>query len=168
MTDEETKYIEKIKQEFPDSFISAEEFRGDITVNVKKDDVLNIIKSLKESPESAFDFLVDITCVDYLKLGGHERYAAVYHLHSHTYLRRLRIKAWIPEDDLNIHSLLPLWKTADWQEREVHEMFGIKFIDHPDLRPLILPDDFVGFPLRKDFPLKGIGYRESFPDLKNK
>ncbi|MFC1557572.1 NADH-quinone oxidoreductase subunit C [candidate division KSB1 bacterium] len=167
MNDEEKKYIDKVQREFADSFISVEEFRGDIAVNVKKDSVFEIIQFLKESPDAAFDFLVDITAVDYLKLSGPERYAVIYHLQSYTYLRRLRIKAWVPEDDLSVPSMYPLWKTADWQEREVHEMFGISFTGHPDLRPLLLPDDFRGFPLRKDFPLKGTGYRENFPNLKN-
>jgi len=166
MTEEEKKIVGKIQSDFADLFISAEEFRGDLTINVRKDRILDIIRYLKEAPEAAFDFLVDIAGVDFLKLGGPERFAVVYHLHSHTYLRRLRIKAWIPEDNLSIDSLMPLWQTANWQEREIHEMFGIKFTGHPDLRPLLLPDDFTGFPLRKDFPLKGIGYRENFPKIK--
>lgn len=166
MTDEEKKYIEKIETDFADALISVEEFRGEITVNIKKDRILDVMNYLKEEPEAAFDFLVDVAGVDYLKIGGPERYAVAYHLHSHTYLRRLRVKAWVPEDDLEIDSLYTLWKTVDWQEREIFEMFGIKFKGHPDLRVLLLPDDFQGFPLRKDFPLKGTGYRENFPNLK--
>jgi len=167
MTEYEQKFIEKIKQNFPDSFLSAEEFRGELTINIKKDQALEIMKYLKEAPVAVFDFLVDITAVDYLKIGGPERYAVVYHLNSQTYLRRLRVKAWVPEDDLTVESMTALWQTANWQEREAHDMFGIQFTGHPDLRPLLLPDDFTGFPLRKDFPLRGTGYREEFPNLKD-
>lgn len=168
MTEEQKKIIAAVEKDFSGSFIRYEEFRGDVAINVRKDCILELMKYLKDSPDSAFDFLVDITAVDYLELGGDERFAVVYHLHSHTYLQRLRVKAWIPEDDLEVQSMMPIWKTADWQEREIHEMFGIDFINHPDLRPLLLPDDFVGYPLRKDFPIKGLGYRENFPNLKKK
>ena len=120
------------------------------------------MSSLKESEDTAFDFLVDITAVDYLKLGGEERFSVVYHLYSHTYFRRLCVKAWVSEDDLNVQSLVPVWKTANWMEREAAELFGITFTGHPDPRKLLLPEDFPGFPLRKDYPLEGEGYRSDF------
>ena len=168
MTDEEQKYISGIAQDFPDSYLRTEEFRGDLALVVKKNEIFEIMKSLKESKETAFNFLVDITAVDYLKLGGDERFAVIYHLYSHTYYRRLRVKAWVPEDDLNVPTMMPLWKTANWQEREIAELFGINFEGHPDLRKLLLPEDFTGHPLRKDYPLHGEGYRSNFPDLTNK
>lgn len=168
MTEEEKKYISSIKKKFPDSFIRTEEHRNDLTLVVKKNDITSIMKFLMESEETAFDFLVDITAVDYLKLGGDERFAVIYHLLSHTYYYRLRVKVWIPEEDtMTVDTMLPLWKTANWMEREVSELFGIKFDGHPDLRKLLLPEDFPGYPLRKDYPVEGQGYRSNFPDLKN-
>ena len=146
----------------------TEEVRGDLALVVKKNEIFEIMKSLKESKETSFNFLVDITAVDYLKLGGDERFAVVYHLYSHAYCRRLRVKAWVPEDDLNVPTMMPLWKTANWQEREVAEFFGINFEGHQDLRILLLPEDFIGHPLRKDYPLQGEGYRSNFPNLTNK
>ena len=167
MTEEEKKYISSIASSYPDSFIDTAEFRDDLTLLLKKKDVFEIMKFLKESEETAFDFLVDITAVDCFKIGGDERFAAIYHLHSHTYYHRLRVKVWVPEDDMNIPTMLPLWKSADWMEREVAELFGINFEGHPDLRKLLLPEDFQGHPLRKDFPVQGQGYRSNFPDLRN-
>ncbi|MFC1563808.1 NADH-quinone oxidoreductase subunit C [candidate division KSB1 bacterium] len=167
MNEETRQHILKIEKEFPDSFLRIEEFRDEMTLVVRKNDILDIMKYLKESRETAFDFLVDVAGVDYLKYKGDERFAVVYHLYSYTYMTRLRIRAWVPEDDLNISSMMSLWKTADWQEREIFEMFGINFEGHPDLRKLLLPDDFNGFPLRKDYPLQGEGYRDNFPNLKH-
>jgi NADH-quinone oxidoreductase subunit C len=167
MSEEEQKYIEKIAGQFSNSFLRSEEFRGDLTLHVRKNEIIEVMRSLKESEDTAFDFLVDITVVDYLKLGGDERYSVVYHLYSHTYFRRLRVKAWVPEDDLNVQSMVSVWKTANWMEREAAELFGITFTGHPDPRNLLLPEDFPGFPLRKDYPLEGEGYRSDFPDLKN-
>ena len=167
MTESEEKYIAGIAQNFPASYLRTEEFRGDLVLVIRKDDIFGILQSLKGSPDTAFDFLVDITAVDYLKLGGDERFAVVYHLLSHTYYHRLRVKAWVPENDLAVPSMMPLWKTANWMEREVAELFGIQFTGHPDLRKLLLPEDFSGYPLRKDYPLHGEGYRSNFPNLKN-
>lgn len=167
MTEEEQKYISSIAKEYPGSFIESVEFRGDISLILKKNDIYEIMKFLKESEDTAFDFLVDITAVDCLKIGGEERFTMVYHLHSHTYYRRLRIKVWVSEDDMSVPTMIPLWKAADWMEREIAELFGINFEGHPDLRKLLLPDDFQGNPLRKDFPVQGQGYRSKFPDLRN-
>ena len=167
MTEEEEQYISRIAQEFPDSYLRSEEFRGDLALIITKKEIFELMKSLNELENTAFDFLVDITAVDYLKLGGDERFAVIYHLHSHTYYRRLRVKAWVPEEDMTIPSMMPLWETANWMEREVDDLFGIRFTGHPDPRKLLLPEDFTGNPLRKDYPLHGEGYRSSFTNLKN-
>ncbi len=166
MNEETKQHIKNIEKEFPNSFLNISEFRDEMTVEVKKDDVYGIMKYLKESKETAFDFLVDETCVDYLKHEGEERFAVIYHLYSYTYLTRLRVKAWVPEDDLKIQSVYSLWKTAEWQEREIAEMYGVNFEGHPDPRKLLLPNDFTGYPMRKDYPVQGEGYRDNFPDLK--
>ncbi len=166
MNEETKNHILNIEQKFPDSFLRIEEFRDETTLVVKKNDIHEIMKYLKESKETAFDFLVDVTAVDYLDIGGDERFAVIYHLHSYTYLTRIRVRAYIPEDDANIPSMVPLWQSANWPEREVAEMFGIDFSGHPDLRILLLPEDYPNHPLKKDFPLQGVGYRDSFTDLR--
>jgi NADH-quinone oxidoreductase subunit C len=111
-----------------------------------------MIRSLKEDPKLEFDFLTDITAVDFL--GKKEpRFEVVYHLYSFRSNRRLRVKAAVPEAEPVVESLTPLWKAANWLEREVWDMFGIRFEGHPDLRRILLYEEFQGYPLRKDYPV---------------
>ena len=100
--------------------------------------------------------MADITCVDYLHMETkHGRFAVVYQFYSFKYGDRIRLKAFVADDDPRIDSLVPLWQTANWLEREVFDMFGIVFRDHPDLRRILMPEDWEGHPLRKDYPVKG-------------
>ncbi len=158
--------IEEIKARFPESYVRDEEFRGDISIVVRKERIFDIFKFLKEDENFLYDYLVDITCIDYLKLNEIERFAVVYHLYTHKNNSRIRIKALVPEKDTVISSVCSLWKGANWMEREVFDLFGIEFIGHPDLSRILTPDDFIGHPLRKDYPLKGRGERENFKVVK--
>lgn len=166
MKEDLKKYIETIKSKYPDSFIKIEEFRDELTLEINKKDTYDILQHLKDSKESAFDYLVDIIFVDHLKIGGKERYAVYYQLHSYTYVERMRVKVWVSEEDMTLKSIIPIWKSANWLEREVWDLCGIKFDGHPDLRRLVMPDTYKGHPLRKDYPLQGEGFREDFPNLK--
>ncbi|MFC1562443.1 NADH-quinone oxidoreductase subunit C [candidate division KSB1 bacterium] len=166
MTEEKRAEILEIKNEFPESYLKDEEFRGDVSVTVKKDKIFDILKFLKEDENFLYIYLVDITCVDYLKLDEIERFAVVYNLYSYKNNSRIRIKAPVREDDASISTVCTLWKAANWMEREVFDLFGIKFDGHPDLRRILTPDDYTGHPLRKDYPLKGRGERESFKVVK--
>jgi len=160
------KEITVIAQEFPDDYIRDEEFRGQTTIIVKKEHSYEVLRLLKEDRRFMYDYLVDITSVDYLKAEEIERFVVIYNLYSYSFCKRLRLKVMIPENDPVVSSVYPLWKTAEWLEREVYDMFGIKFTGHPDLRRILTPDDFTGHPLRKDYPLKGRGERESFKIVK--
>ena len=159
---EENKAVEKLTQTFPDQILEVVEALDETTVSVKRDQIAEIMKLLKEDPDLKFEVLMDLFGVDYLEMGGFERFAVIYHLYSNTYNTRLRVKAFVPEGDEKIDSVTHLWAAANWAEREVFDMYGIEFTNHPDLRRLLCPDNFEGHPLRKDFPLEGIGYRESF------
>ncbi len=106
--------------------------------------------------------LTDLTAVDYLRLDAFERFAVVYQLTSILTNRRLRVKAFVSEARAEIDSAVPLWKNADWLEREVWDLYGVRFTGHPDLRRILCPDDYTGHPLRKDYPLKGRGERSAF------
>lgn len=132
----------------------------DLTIHIQGHDVINILSFLKET---GFNFLTDLTAVDNLNLGGYERFVVVYHLLSHEHEQRLVVKAYIPEKKPVIPSVVSLWKTADWQEREVYDLFGIEFSGHPNLIRIMNPDEFKGHPLRKDFPRQGKGERRNFP-----
>jgi NADH-quinone oxidoreductase subunit C len=116
--------------------------------------------------ERSFDLLVDITCVDYLNYrNATDRFGLVYLLASTTTNERITVRVFLNEPDLDIASLVPMWEGANWLEREVWDMFGIRFQGHPDLRRILLPDEFTAFPLRKDYPLQGRGERHNFPVL---
>ena len=112
-----------------------------------------ILRWLKENEDQKYEFLSDVTAVDY---GGGKPLHLVYQLWSLVFHRSLRVKCELPRDALSVDSVEPLWKTADWLEREVYDLFGIHFEGHPDLRRILMPDDYAeGHPLRKDFPLRG-------------
>lgn len=112
-----------------------------------------ILGWLREDPDQAYDLLVDVTAVDY---GGGRPLEVVYQLWSVPHRRALRIKCELDLDGLTIESVAPIWRSADWLEREVYDLFGITFRGHPDLRRILMPQNYAeGHPLRKDFPLRG-------------
>jgi NADH-quinone oxidoreductase subunit C len=123
--------------------------------------LLAYLAFLKE--ECGFDLLVDVTCVDYLHYrGAKDRFGLVYALANTATNERLFVRAFLNEPNLTVPSAVPLWEGANWMEREVYDMFGITFAGHPDHRRILLPDEFAGFPLRKDYPLRGRGERHNF------
>jgi NADH-quinone oxidoreductase subunit C len=129
-------------------------YRGDETIVVDASKVLEVMRTLRDDAQLQMNFLVDLTAVDYL--GREPRFEVVYHLRSMATGERLRVKAALaePEDGSNpeIDSIVPLWKIANWFEREVWDLYGIKFRGHPDLRRILMYEEFVGHPLRKDYP----------------
>ena len=143
----------KLREKFPDSILNDTLFRGETTVVVKKEDIIPISSFLCNDPELAYDFLSDLCCVDYLD--REPRFEIVYHLFSLKTKKRLRVKAPVPGNHQVISSVYAIWKTADWLERECYDMYGIGFENHPDLRRILMTDDWEGHPLRKDYPLKG-------------
>jgi NADH-quinone oxidoreductase subunit C len=127
------------------------EFRGEVTVTVERAKILDACWYLKN--ECGFDMLTDIAGVD--NYGEDPRYAVVYHLYSLTHRCMVRLKVGVPEDDMIVDSVVPVWKTADWHEREAFDMFGIRFRNHPNLKRILMWDGYPYHPLRKDFPLAG-------------
>lgn len=154
------KAYDLLKEKFPEAVRGGEEFRGETTVAVDKGQLRAVLKFLKESETLLYDLLVDVAGVD----SGNRspRFKVVYLLHSMKFNHRLRIATGVAED-AELDTVSDIWKAADWLEREVYDMFGIRFSDHPDLRRILLTDDFVGHPLRKDFPLKGVDFDKPFP-----
>jgi NADH-quinone oxidoreductase subunit C len=123
---------------------------GDVTALVKKEQIGEVMRFLRDDPELSFDILMDLTCVDYL--GQQPRFEIVYHLYSLAKNHRLRVKARVAEDTCEIETLCPLWASANWMEREVWDLYGVRFVGHPDLRRILLYEEFQGHPLRKDYP----------------
>ncbi|MDC3160054.1 NADH-quinone oxidoreductase subunit C [Pseudomonadota bacterium] len=166
--------------------------RGEISIEVDPDDLMKTMKILKEDPDFSFGQLIDIATVDYLQYGvsdwktneasgqgfsraitstessrneGERRFAVVYHLLSLKNNWRIRVKTF-PRQDLKLESVIDIWPSADWFERESFDLFGILFIGHPDLRRLLTDYGFSGHPFRKDFPLEGYTEVRYDPDEK--
>lgn len=143
--------VDTLRARFTDRILDAHDRLGDETVVIGRESMLEIFRWLRDDPEAAFNLLVDETAVD--SLGKIPRFDLVIHLFSLSRGRRLRVKVPIDEKDAWSHSLDPLWKNANWLEREIYDMFGIRFEGHPDLRRILLYPQFEGHPLRKDYPV---------------
>src|SRR5437868_8550161 len=155
--------IQALTSAFPQ--LAQSEFRGQTRVVVPREQLHDVLSILRD--ERGFDLLVDVTCVDYLNYRDAEnRFGLVYLLANTANNERLTVRVFLNEPDLTVPSMVPLWAGADWLEREVFDMFGIIFDGHPDLRRILMPDEFTAFPLRKDYPLQGRGERHNFPVLK--
>ena len=147
-----TSYIDKVKSKYPKIIIDSHNFRGEQTVVVKKESVLELFKFLRDDPSLDFKFLMELTAVDYLNRKDN-RLEVVYHFYSLKHNHSFRVKVPVSEDDCTIDSVSSLWKTANWYEREVWDLYGIKFNGHPDMRRILLYEEFKGHPLRKDYPI---------------
>ncbi len=146
--------LERAKQLLGSAVTSTHAQRGDETLIVDASQISKVMQTLRDDEKLQMNFLVDLTCVDYL--GRDVRFEVVYHLRSMKSGERLRVKAPLaePEDGSypEIDSVVHLWKGANWFEREVWDLYGIKFRNHPDLRRILMYEEFVGHPLRKDYP----------------
>ncbi len=147
-----TEYIDRINTQFKDIIIDSHNFRGEQTITVMKSALIELLKFIRDDPKLHFKFLMDLTAVDYLNRKD-DRFEVVYHFYSLKHNGRLRIKVPVCEDDCKIDSASALWKTANWYEREVWDLYGIKFNGHPDMRRILLYEEFKGHPLRKDYPI---------------
>jgi NADH-quinone oxidoreductase subunit C len=127
------------------------EFRGELTFTIRASDLGEVATFCRD--ELSFDYLVDITSID--NLGEDPRFEIVYELYSMTLTVYLRLKLRVPEDEAIVDTVSNVWPTANWHEREIYDMMGIRFKDHPDLRRILMWDGYPYFPLRKEFPLAG-------------
>lgn len=163
----------KLKEKFPSLGLKGALFKGDTQIIVPKASLLEVVTFLKNDPGLNYNMLSDVTAVDYLNYPGapkEGRFGLVYVFNSIPASAgegtpRLILRAFLNEDDLEIESLVPLYFGAEWMEREVYDMFGIKFRNHPDLRRILTWDGFKAHALRKDYPVTGRGEREQYPIL---
>ncbi len=142
------KLLEDTVGDAVSGFTPAEEGVKDAFCLVKADALLDVCKFLKVDMRTKFDFLQCITGIDYPR---DEKLVCVYHLHSYTHQHEFVFKVEVPRDEPLIPSVVGLWKTANWNEREQYDLLGIQYTGHPDLRRLLMPDDWVGYPMRKDY-----------------
>jgi NADH-quinone oxidoreductase subunit C len=145
-----------LRERLGSGIVDTHDHRGDHTAVVDRAVLLDALRRCRDEGALAFDMLMDLTAVDFLAYPGREdgpRFEVVYHLYSVHHNHRLRLKVRVEEDDPVVPTASGLWPIANWFEREVWDMFGIRFADHPDLRRLLLYEEFVGHPLRKDYPV---------------
>jgi len=146
------EFVDKLKEKNEVWIASVVDAYGEVTITVPAGSIVDVCRSLKE--EHGFDMLADLCGGD---RGPEEdpRFEVNYHLFSTTHYQRLRLKVLLAEDEAHVHTVTHLWKTADWHERETYDLVGVVFDGHPDLRRILLPSDFDGHALRKDYPLRG-------------
>jgi NADH-quinone oxidoreductase subunit C len=143
---------DSIAAKFADSVLETKFEKGDLSVKVKKQDIIPVLNFLKH--DKGFKSLDDIIALDNLNTEGAPRFTLLYQLYRFADFQRVRIVIDVPEN-VDAESIYSVYKSSDWAEREIFDMFGVKFTGHPNLRRIYMPDDFSGFPLRKDFPLEG-------------
>ena len=143
--------VEKIETRFQDNILLKNSFRDELSLTVTKDSLIEIMTFCKN--DLGFDYLVDLSAVD--NLGTNPRYEVVYELYSYTDSCHLRIKVGVDESEREVSSVVGLWPTANWHEREAFDMIGVTFSGHPDMRRILMWEGYPYYPLRKDFPLAG-------------
>jgi len=153
-TNSEAQPVAALQREHPEWIASVITAFGETTIIVPREHIVAACSFLKTTPGLEFNFLADLCGVD---RGPEEepRFEVNYHLFSTNKHHRLRLKVVLNEDDINVPSVTGVWRTANWHERETYDLFGVIFDGHPDLRRILLPDDWEGHALRKDFPLRG-------------
>jgi NADH-quinone oxidoreductase subunit C len=151
--------VQRLKDTFGEAILDHEEHRGQLMVQVERERIVEILGFLRDAPELQLDHLSDLTAADYLSLNEQRnlenapRFAVVYQLYSLANATSLRVKVMLTEEDSMVPSVIPVYPGANWPEREVYDMFGIRFSGHPNLTRILTPDDWQGHPLRKDYPL---------------
>lgn len=151
-TEQLQKVVDGLTEQFSDKMVNVYQSSGDAFVRVEKDAIVEICKYLKN--EQHFIYLSDIYGAD--RFTSEQRFEVFYNLVSLRDRQRLFVKVWLEEENPTVESVTSIWKSANWFEREVYDMFGIQFNNHPDFRRIYMPEDFQYYPLRKEFPLLGI------------
>ena len=161
MTHEET--LNRLREKFGANSFTTSDFRDNRRIHVAPERLVSIMEYLKQL---GFDMLAELSAADYLQYpDAKDRYGVWYVLLNTTTGQRFYVKTFVNDPEPKVPSMYYLWRGSDWMEREVYDMYGIVFEGHPDLRRILMPDEFTAFPLRKDYPLRGRGERHNFPVL---
>ncbi|HKY33703.1 MAG TPA: NADH-quinone oxidoreductase subunit C [Candidatus Polarisedimenticolia bacterium] len=144
--------LDALREAFPGAVQESACYAGEVTAVIPAPRVVEILRFLRDDPRTAFDLLADLTAVDWPQRP--RRFEVVYHLYSIPRNHRLRLKAPVGDGE-SLPSATAVYAAADWHEREVFDLFGVRFDGHPDLRRILLPDEWRGHPLRKEYPLEG-------------
>ena len=150
--------LESVRSALPDALLDAKLFRNETTLIVDRGSIVQVMAYLRDTPGLLYNFLSDISAVDYYpEYNRPERFGVSYHLYSMLYNRRLRVKVFVPEEAPEVETVTGIWPGANWLEREIFDMMGINFKGHPDMRRILMPEDWDGHPHRRDYPL---GYEQ--------
>ena len=150
---EQSPTIARIRSWRPEAVEGLITFRGELTILVPREHLRALAEFLAGDPDLAFHYLSDVTAVDRFPI--EPRFELNYHLLSISRREPLRLRVRLPGDSPAIETVVPVWPTANWHEREIFDLFGVRFEGHPNLRRMLLPDDWEGYPLRKDYPVEG-------------
>jgi NADH-quinone oxidoreductase subunit C len=147
--------VVRLQEHFSEVAFEVHRFRDEVTVTVPREFIVEVCRFLRDDAELRYDYLSDLTGNDWPRRDA--RFEVIYHLYSMEHFTRLRLKVRVPEEDATCPSVTSVWSTANWHEREVFDLFGIVFEGHPDLRRILLPEEWEGHPLRQDYE---IGWEE--------
>lgn len=143
-----------LQEALPDSLLDVHEYAGETTLIVKPADIVKVARFMRDTNGLIYNYLSDISSVDYYPdYNRPGRFGVCYHLYSMLYNRRIRLKVFLQEDEPVVPTVTVVWAAANWLEREIYDLMGIVFEGHPDLRRVLMPDDWNGHPLRRDYPL---------------
>jgi len=146
--------VEAVKGKFPDALLDVVTFRDETTLVIHPQQLVNVARYLRDTNGLIYNYLSDVSSVDYYPdYNRPGRFGVCYHLLSMLYNRRVRLKVYLPEDEAVVATITQVYPAANWLEREIYDMMGIIFEGHPDLRRVLLPEDWDGHPLRRDAPL---------------
>jgi NADH-quinone oxidoreductase subunit C len=146
--------VSLIRTKFADTVQEVIEAVGEVTIIANREGLVNLMTFLRDEPSLLFNYLSDIGGLDLGEFAS-PRFAISYQLYSLEHNHRLRVKVFLEEEDAHLPTMWNVWKASNWLEREIYDMFGVTFTSHPDLRRILMPADYDGYPLRKDFPIKG-------------
>ena len=153
----ESQVAEKVQARFGAKVLRTYEFRGQAAVTVAPADLRDVLLFLRDDPELQFEMLMDVGGVDYLGYDEDDtrewRFEVVYQMYSAPLNHRFRVKVAVRDDSVTVPSVWDMWAIANWEEREVYDMYGVRFTGHPNLRRILCHDEFVGHALRKDYPI---------------
>jgi len=160
--------LDLLNQHISSHILSHSIFRDQLTIDIMGSSIQPVLEFLKTNSDVPFDLFVDISAIDYLTYPEpqRERFAVIYVLNSRTRNYRIVVRAFVSAEDPSLPTSVPIYQGADWAEREVYDLFGITFEGHPDLRRILVPEYFQHHPLRKDYPVKGLGERSQFEKIK--
>ncbi|HEX3471080.1 MAG TPA: NADH-quinone oxidoreductase subunit C [Silvibacterium sp.] len=147
---EKNRAIASLLSSFPESILDAKFDRNELTLTIARDQIREVCRTVQDA---GYNFLEDVTCVDWYP--SEPRFQVTYHILSHSLKERVRLVSLVGSIDPSIDSITPVWPSANFYEREVWDLFGVRFHGHPNLRRIMMPDEWEGYPLRKDYPVEG-------------